>query len=165
MTYDGAMTWRSFISICVLALGTACSSADDADRSEARPGSASAAIPAPPDVAAPPADAERTASGLAYKVLTPGTGTTRPKPQSIVVAHYTGWTREGKMIDSSVARGEPLTYQLAALIPGWIEGMQMMVAGEKRRFWIPGSLAYDSSQDPRAPKGMLVFDIELLEVR
>jgi peptidylprolyl isomerase len=81
------------------------------------------------------------------------------------VAHYTGWTVKGEKIDSSVDRGEPLTYPLGKLIPGWIEGMQMMVAGEKRRFWIPGHLAYDNSRDPSAPKGMLVFDIELLEVR
>jgi peptidylprolyl isomerase len=120
---------------------------------------------APPDVAAPPADAQRSPSGLAWKVLTPGTGTVHPRPASTVVAHYTGWTTKGEKIDSSVDRGQPLTYPLGKLIPGWIEGMQMMVAGEKRRFWIPGPLAYDNSPDPSAPKGMLVFDIELLEVR
>ena len=122
-------------------------------------------IPAPPDVAAPPPDAQRTPTGLAFKVLAPGTGTIHPRPSSTVVAHYTGWTTAGEMFDSSVSKGEPLTYQLGGLIPGWVEGMQMMVAGEKRRFWIPGALAYDNSTMPGAPKGMLVFDIELLEVR
>src|SRR5512134_60301 len=104
-----------------------------------------------------PADAQRTSSGLAYKVLKPGTGTVKPTPASTIVAHYTGWTIAGEKIDSSVDRGQPLEMRLGGLIPGWIEGMQMMVAGEKRRFWIPGNLAYDNSPRPDAPKGMLVF--------
>jgi peptidylprolyl isomerase len=158
---------NSVAALVIVLLGAAvgCSSAEDtsAGGGSARP--ALTPIPAPPDVAAVPADAQRSASGLAWKVLAPGTGTRHPRPTSTVVAHYTGWTTDGKMFDSSVARGEPLTYPLNKLIPGWIEGMQMMVAGEKRRFWIPGSMAYDNVPDPSAPKGMLVFDIELLEVR
>jgi peptidylprolyl isomerase len=69
------------------------------------------------------------------------------------------------MFDSSVARGEPAEFALNAVIPGWTEGLQLMVVGEKRRFWIPGNLAYDNSPRPDAPKGMLVFDIELLDVK
>ena len=68
------------------------------------------------------------------------------------------------MFDSSVQRGEPLTFPLNGVIKGWTEGVQLMVVGEKRRFWIPGSLAYDNSPRPGAPKGMLVFDIELLGI-
>ena len=120
------------------------------------------AIPAPPDVAAPPADAVRTASNLAYKVLQPGTGTRHPRPNSEVTVHYTGWTTDGKMFDSSVARGEPATFGLDAVIPGWTEGVQMMVEGEKRRFWIPARLAYEGV--PGRPQGLLVFDIELLKI-
>jgi peptidylprolyl isomerase len=116
-------------------------------------------------VAAPPADAVRTASGLASKVLTVGTGNVRPGPTSTVRVNYTGWTTDGKMFDSSVARGEPAEFALNAVIPGWTEGLQLMVVGEKRRFWIPGNLAYDNSPRPDAPKGMLVFDIELLDVK
>lgn len=67
------------------------------------------------------------------------------------------------MFDSSMARGEPLTYPLGRLIPGWIEGLPMMVTGEKRRFWIPGRLAYDGV--PGRPQGVLVFDVELIDVR
>lgn len=119
-------------------------------------------IPAPPDVAAPPADAQRTASGLASKVLQPGKGTTSPKPESRVRVHYTGWTTDGKMFDSSVAKGEPIVFGLANVIPGWTEGVQLMVEGEKRRFWIPSELAYDNA--PGAPQGMLVFDVELLDI-
>lgn len=120
-------------------------------------------IPAPPDVAAVPADATVTASGLAWKILAPGTGTQKPTASSRVLAHYTGWTTDGQMFDSSLTRGEPLDYPLQRLIPGWIEGMQLMVVGEKRRMWIPSKLAYNDA--PGAPQGMLVFDIELLDFR
>jgi FKBP-type peptidyl-prolyl cis-trans isomerase len=122
-------------------------------------------IPAPSDVAAPPKDAQKTSSGLASKVLTPGTGKTHPSSTSEVTVHYSGWTTDGKMFDSSVARGEPSTFPLNQVIKGWTEGVQLMVVGEKRRFWIPGSLAYDNSPRPGAPKGMLVFDIELISIK
>jgi len=122
-------------------------------------------IPAPPDVAAPPADALKTASGIASKVINIGLGSIHPGPHSTVTVHYTGWTTRGKMFDSSVKRGEPLEIALDQVIPGWTEGVQMMVKGEKRRFWIPGNLAYDNVPDPTAPKGTLVFDIELLDIR
>jgi FKBP-type peptidyl-prolyl cis-trans isomerase len=119
-------------------------------------------VPPPPDVAAPPADAIRTPSNIAYKVLKPGTGTRHPRPNSTVTVHYTGWTTDGKTFDSSVTRGEPSTFGLDQVIPGWTEGVQMMVEGEKRRFWIPSNLAYDGK--PGAPQGMLVFDVELLRI-
>jgi peptidylprolyl isomerase len=118
---------------------------------------------APPDVAAPPADATKTASGLAYKVLRPGTGTEHPKKRGTVVVHYTGWTIDGQRIDSSILRGQPAEFSLDAVIPGWTEGLQLMTKGEKRRFWIPAKLAYAS--DKTKPQGMLVFDIELLEIK
>ena len=69
------------------------------------------------------------------------------------------------MFDSSVLRGQPSTFPLNQVIKGWTEGVQLMVVGEKRRFWIPGNLAYDGLGRPDAPKGMLVFDIELLGIK
>lgn len=78
--------------------------------------------------------------------------------------HYTGWTTDGEEFDSSVARGEPATFTLDGVIRGWTEGVQMMVEGEKRRFWIPAELAYGNSTRPDAPHGMLVFDIELIRI-
>lgn len=116
----------------------------------------------PPDVAAAPADATTTASGLAYKVLRPGTGTVHPKRNSRVVVHYSGWTTDGKMFDSSILRGQSASFGLNAVIAGWTEGLQLMVEGEKTRFWIPAKLAY--ANDKSKPQGMLVFDIELLKV-
>jgi len=123
---------------------------------------AQAPIPAPPDVKAPPRDAKKTSSGLAYKVLTPGPGTRHPTASNQVTVHYTGWTTDGKMFDSSVARGQPATFPLNGVIAGWTEGVQLMVEGEKTRFWIPESLAYKGQ---REPYGMLVFDIELIKVQ
>jgi FKBP-type peptidyl-prolyl cis-trans isomerase len=117
----------------------------------------------PEDVKAPPKNAQRSTTGLAWVVLKPGTGTVHPKDTSTVTVHYSGWTTDGKMFDSSVARGEPATFPLNQVIEGWTEGVQMMVQGEKRRFWIPETLAYKGQ--PGAPRGMLVFDVELLAIK
>lgn len=118
--------------------------------------------PQPPaDVKAPPADAKKTPSGLAYKVIKTGTGTRHPISMSSVTVHYTGWTTDGKMFDSSVARGKPATFPLNRVIAGWTEGLQLMVEGESTRFWIPESLAY---RGQRPPYGMLVFDVELIRI-
>lgn len=117
----------------------------------------------PPDVAAIPEDAERTPSGLAYRVLRPGTGSQHPRRSDSVIVDYSGWTTDGRMIDSSVLRGEPAEFQLTKVIKGWTEGLQLMVAGEKRRFWIPARLAYGNQKG--SPQGMLVFDIELKGIR
>ncbi len=122
-------------------------------------------IPAPDDVAAPPAEAESTASGLTSRVLQAGTGTAHPGPTSNVTVHYTGWTTDGGMFDSSVARGAPSTFPLNRVIGGWTEGVQLMVVGEKRRFWIPANLAYGNNPGGGRPGGLLVFDIELLSIR
>jgi FKBP-type peptidyl-prolyl cis-trans isomerase len=128
----------------------------------ATPPAPAAPIPPPADVAAPPADAQVTSSGLASKVLTPGTGTEHPMPADLVKVNYTGWTTDGKMFDSSVSRGRPTVLPLNRVIAGWAEGMQLMVVGEKRRFWIPAKLAYEGKPDK--PQGMLVFDVELLDI-
>jgi peptidylprolyl isomerase len=118
---------------------------------------------APPDVAGAPADAQKTKSGLAFKVLTPGAGSVHPKRNGTVTVHYTGWTTDGKMFDSSATRGQPASFPLDQVIPGWTEGLQLMVEGEKTRFWIPEKLAYDGQEGK--PKGMLVFDIELITIQ
>jgi peptidylprolyl isomerase len=118
---------------------------------------------APADVAAPPADAMTTPSGLAYRVLRPGTGTAHPKRHDTVVVHYSGWNTAGQMFDSSVPRDEPAEFSLGAVVPGWTEGLQLMTEGEKARFWIPEKLAYKGKAG--MPSGMLVFDIELIKIK
>jgi peptidylprolyl isomerase len=120
----------------------------------------------PEDVEAPPKDAKKTASGLAYKILKHGKGKEHPKAESTVEVHYSGWTPDGKMFDSSVTRGQPTSFPLDGVIKGWTEGVQLMVVGDKARFWIPGNLAYgDKPTRPGAPAGPLVFDIELLSIK
>jgi FKBP-type peptidyl-prolyl cis-trans isomerase len=118
---------------------------------------------APPDVAKAPADGQKTKSGLVTRIISPGTGTDHPKKNSTVTVHYSGWTTDGKMFDSSVTRGQTASFPLDAVIPGWTEGVQLMVVGEKRRLWIPERLAYDGAEGK--PKGMLVFDIELVAIQ
>jgi FKBP-type peptidyl-prolyl cis-trans isomerase len=155
----------------ILLAGTALACADSsaptgeapAGETPAAPAAAPGDLPAPPDVAAPPADAERAPNGLASKVLKKGTGTVHPEPQDTVKVHYTGWTTDGKMFDSSVKRGTPASFALDRVIPGWTQGLQLMVEGESRRFWIPEELAYKGQ--PGRPQGMLVFDVELLEIK
>ena len=121
-------------------------------------------LAAPADVAAPPADATTTASGLAYKPLQSGTGDTHPGPTSKVEVHYTGWTTDGKMFDSSVARGQTISFPLNGVIKGWTEGVQLMKVGDKFRFWIPAGMAYGDNPGGGRPGGMLVFDVELFAI-
>jgi FKBP-type peptidyl-prolyl cis-trans isomerase len=123
-------------------------------------------IPAPENVSAPPADATQTDTGLSYLTLLEGQGDDYPTVTSKVEVHYTGWMTSGKMFDSSVVRDAPITFPLDGVIPGWTEGVQTMVVGEKKRFWIPGALAYgDEPSRPGFPYGMLVFDVELLSFK
>lgn len=120
---------------------------------------------APEDVAKAPEDAEKTASGLVSKVLTKGTGTTKPSATDTVEVHYSGWTPDGKLFDSSVQRGETTSFPLDGVIKGWTEGLQLMVEGEKRRFWIPADLAYGENPGGGRPGGLLVFDVELIKIK
>ena len=123
-------------------------------------------VPAPEDVAAAPKDAKKTKSGLYYKVITPGTGKVHPGPTTTVSVDYTGWTTDGKMFDSSITRGKPAEFGLDGVIPGWTEGVQLMVEGEKTRFWIPAAMAYgETPARPGAPSGNLTFDIELKAIK
>jgi peptidylprolyl isomerase len=127
------------------------------------------AIPEPPpvpkDLTAPPKDAIETESGLIYKALTKGKGEVHPTPTTRVTVHYSGWTKDGKMFDSSVMRGQPTSFALNGVIKGWTEGVQKMVVGDKFRFWIPGHLAHGNNPRPGAPGGELVFDVELLSMQ
>lgn len=119
-------------------------------------------LSAPDDVAAPPDDAEFTASGLASKVLVVGSGAQRPRATDTVRVHYSGWQTDGTLFDSSLRRGRPSEFPLNGVIEGWTEGLQLMVEGEQRRFWIPEELAYRGTPD--RPSGTLVFDVELIAI-
>ena len=119
------------------------------------------APPSPPDVKRAPKDAERTPTGLASRVITAGTGKVHPTRKSHVTVRYAGWTTDGRCFDHT-APDETTGFDLGGVIAGWTEGLQLMVQGEKRRFWIPEALAYAGK--PGKPRGMLVFDVELLAI-
>jgi FKBP-type peptidyl-prolyl cis-trans isomerase len=110
----------------------------------------------------PPPNALRTSTGLSFVVLRGGTGTRHAAREGRVTVHYEGWTADGNRFDSSYERGQPATFPLAAVIPGWQEAVPLMVEGEKTRFWIPGEMAY--GEQAGKPNGMLVFDIELIHI-
>ena len=126
------------------------------------------------DAKAPAADAAKgnmsdmtkTASGLKYKVLKQGTGTVSPKATDTVKVHYHGTLLDGTVFDSSVERGQPISFPLSGVIPGWTEGLQLMKVGDKFKFEIPPNLAYgDRSPSPKIPpNSTLVFEVELLDI-
>ena len=106
-----------------------------------------------------------TASGLQYKVLTTGTGTTHPTQSDKVKVHYHGTLTDGTVFDSSVARGQPISFGLNQVIKGWTEGLQLMVVGEKTRLFIPSDLGYGNRASGSIPAGStLIFDVELLGI-
>ena len=108
---------------------------------------------------------KETASGLQYIVEKEGTGA-QPGPESEVTVHYTGRLLDGTVFDSSVNRGEPATFPLNRVIPGWTEGVQLMKEGAKYRFFIPSDLAYGAQGIPNAipPHSTLIFDVELIKI-
>ena len=107
-------------------------------------------------------NAKKTKGGVAYNVLEKGKGNKKPRAWDRVKVHYSGWTTDGEMFDSSVLRGSPSTFPVSGVIDGWIEGLQLMQEGGLYRLWIPEALAYRGV--PGRPPGMLVFDVELLQV-
>ena len=118
--------------------------------------------PPPKDLKKPPKDAQRTKSGLAYKMLKPATDKIRPKEGAVVQVQYTGWTTDGVCFDTTRIEDEPTMFNVNDVIEGWTEGLQLMQKGQEMRFWIPKKLAYKGKRG--RPAGMLVFDVELLEV-
>ena len=106
-----------------------------------------------------------TASGLQYQVLEKGEGSVHPSANSTVTVHYHGTLLDGTVFDSSVERNEPISFPLNRVIKGWTEGVQLMVVGDKFKFFIPSKLAYgDSGAGTITPGSLLVFEVELLEI-
>lgn len=108
-----------------------------------------------------------TASGLKYQVLKRGTGTVSPKATDTVNVHYHGTLLNGTVFDSSVERGQPISFPLNRVIPGWTEGLQLMKVGDKFKFQIPPNLAYGENSPTPAipPNSTLVFEVELLGIQ
>ncbi len=105
-------------------------------------------------------------SGLQYKVVTEGTGA-KPGPTSNVTVHYTGMLTDGRIFDSSVERGQPISFPLNRVIAGWTEGLQLMSEGSKYTLFIPSNLGYGAYGAPGSiigPNATLIFDVELIRV-
>ena len=111
------------------------------------------------------AEVKITASGLQYEVLEEGAGI-QPKANDRVMVHYTGKLIDGTVFDSSVERGEPATFGVTQVIPGWVEALQLMKEGSKWRLFIPSSLAYgpNGAGGVIGPNATLIFDVELIKV-
>ncbi|RMR12971.1 Peptidyl-prolyl cis-trans isomerase [Pseudomonas amygdali pv. ulmi] len=107
-----------------------------------------------------------TASGLQYQIIKKADGA-QPKPIDVVTVHYEGKLIDGKVFDSSVERGSPIDLPVGGVIPGWVEGLQLMHVGEKIKLFIPSDLAYGAqSPIPAIPaNSVLVFDLELLGIK
>jgi FKBP-type peptidyl-prolyl cis-trans isomerase len=138
---------------------------EDAISPTVNPGDTSAGQTGNSPAPAAPSGVQRTYSGLQYEVLRPGTGQ-RPSTFNKVKVHYTGKLTNGTVFDSSVQRGQPATFGVGQVIPGWTEGLQLMREGAKYRFIIPSNLAYGPRGSPPkiGPNETLLFDVELLQV-
>ena len=111
-------------------------------------------------------DVIETASGLQYQVLQKGEGEVHPSASSKVKVHYHGLLIDGTVFDSSVERGEPISFGLNQVISGWTEGVQLMVVGDKYKFFIPSKLAYgDRATGKITPGSLLIFEVELLDIQ
>jgi peptidylprolyl isomerase len=117
-------------------------------------------LEAPADLTAPPDDAERRPSGLVTRVLRRGRAGVRARPDDTVVVHYSLWTQDGALVDSSVQRKQVARFKPNQTVLGFSEGVQLMEVGEIRRLWVPEALAYQGQRLP----GVLVFDIELIAI-
>ena len=132
-----------------------------------QPGGDASAVTNVPSAAAPASgEMTTTASGLKYQVLTHGTGTVSPKATDTVKVHYEGKLLDGTVFDSSIARGQPISFPLNQVIPGWTEGLQLMKVGDKFKFVIPANLAYGANSPGPGipPNSTLVFEVELLGI-
>ena len=107
-----------------------------------------------------------TESGLQYEILEKGTGTEHPNATSKVEVHYHGTLMDGTVFDSSVDRGKSITFGLNQVIKGWGEGLQLMVTGDKFRFYIPSDLAYGKRSAGKIPAGaLIIFEVELISIK
>ncbi|NIM61210.1 MAG: FKBP-type peptidylprolyl isomerase [Acidobacteria bacterium] len=135
-----------------------------AAQSGSRPSTTQGFFPAPDDVAAPPEDARRTESGLAWRLLgEPAERENRPGLLDMVDVRYTGWATDGRLFDTTERDRKPRRLPVSGFIAGFEEAVLLLSEGESGRFWVPPELAYPKSALDK-PQGMLVFDVTLVEI-
>jgi peptidylprolyl isomerase len=123
------------------------------------------APPTPAHLTSPPSTAQKRASGLAVEVLRRGKGKQRPSDQNQVKLDFSGWTTDGRLVESSVMAHHPAIFPMSGVMPGWREALAQMVVGDKVRLWIPRDLAFGPHPRRRQPKGDFVYELELLEIQ
>jgi FKBP-type peptidyl-prolyl cis-trans isomerase len=157
------LTFTLAVATCLLGCSkpTEASADKPADKPAAKP------VPGGQADSGQKSEMTTTASGLKYQVLKHGTGTVSPKATDTVNVHYHGTLLDGTVFDSSVERGEPISFPLNRVIAGWTEGLQLMKVGDKFKFEIPPNLAYGpNSPSPKIPpNSTLVFEVELLAIQ
>ena len=158
------LTVMTVAGLCLLGCSKSTQPGGDANASST-PSIAPTAAAAP--ASNPGGEMTTTASGLKYQVLKHGTGTVSPKATDTVKVHYEGKLLNGTVFDSSIARGQPISFPLNQVIPGWTEGLQLMKVGDKFKFVIPANLAYGANSPSPAipPNSTLVFEVELLGIQ
>jgi FKBP-type peptidyl-prolyl cis-trans isomerase len=151
-------------AICLAGCDKPASTSGDNKTSPSTPAPASAASSSP---STPAGEWKTTASGLKYQVMKKGDGTASPKATDTVKVHYHGTLLNGTVFDSSVQRGQPISFPLNQVIKGWTEGLQLMKVGDKFKFEIPPDLAYGPNSPTPAipPNSTLVFEVELLGIQ
>ena len=154
-------------TVCLLGCNQESTEKKTSGEGATAPAPAPSPASAPAPAASASADWKTTASGLKYQAMKQGTGTVSPKATDTVTVHYHGTFPDGTVFDSSVQRGEPISFPLNRVIKGWTEGVQLMKVGDKFRFEIPPALAYgDASPSPAIPpNSTLVFEVELLDIQ
>lgn len=147
-------------TFCLLGCNQPAQTSNDSNAGTPPPG------PTATPASAPSGEMKTTASGLKYQVVKQGTGTVSPKATDTVRVHYHGTLLNGTVFDSSVQRGEPISFPLNQVIAGWTEGLQLMKVGDKFKFEIPANLAYGENSPTPAipPNSTLVFEVELLGI-
>ena len=159
--------WIAFSLVLIAPIAATARAAQDGSQN------ANSQAPAPPNVATPPADAVRTASGLAMLQLKSGAGAEHPAGDDCAVVTFTAWKRDGSVFSTSGAHAEPTSQCLNTAIPGISEALKLMVAGEKRRVWIPAELAFAAHVAHHGPKQLhepppphvdLTVDVELIQI-
>lgn len=162
------MRMRRVLTLTSAAILVACTKPDRRGTELVAPSNppVSTSTASAPITNAPAGEWKTTATGLKYQVLKTGTGTVSPKPSDTVKVHYTGRLTNGTLFDSSQG-GDPITFPLNGVIPGWTEGLQLMKVGDLFKFEIPPNLAYGANSPSPSipPNSTLVFEVELLGIQ
>ena len=122
------------------------------------------APPVPLDLKVPPRNATKLESGVSFRRIKKGGGTQHPSGKSRMLLHFSGWTTNGDLVESSVMAGQPASFDMLTVLRGWREALLQMVPGDKVRVWIPAAMAFGDKPRRGQPRGDLVYELELISL-